>query len=261
MAFRFGPKLITEGLAFYVDAANFTSYPGSGTTWNDITINALNGTLTNSPTYTTQGGGGITFSSASQQTFAFPNVPITTESFAFDFWITLSGYGGTSNPGEANWVGMLSTVNAIDYQPLITQTTGVAIGFFSQRSDIIYGAICTGSVANPVALRSWVEGITGSVSPNLVSGSTYNIIVQRNNDTSHLELYVNGVYYSKIFIPNSSYNMSGSIPLRSSIRGVSSVDSLYPNYTYHNIKIYKGKYLTQAEVTQNYNALKGRFGL
>lgn len=259
MSFRIGNKIITQGLAFYADAANPVSYPGSGATWCDITSNNLNGTLTNSPAYTTQGGGGITFSSASQQTFAFPNVSFTTESFAFDYWITLRGYGGTNNPGEANWVGMLSTVNIVDFAP--GSLPGVAIGFFSNKSDIVYGAVCTGSVANSsVALKSWVS-LTGSASPTLVSGSTYNIIVQRNNDTSHLELYVNGIYYNKIFIPDPSYSMSGSIPLRSSIRSTSSSDSLYPNHIYHNIKIYKGKYLSQTEVTQNYNALKYRFGL
>lgn len=259
MAFSFGNKITTQGLAFYADAANYGSYPGSGATWSDITPNALNGTLTNSPVYTTQGGGGITFSSASQQTFAFPNVAFTTESFAFDFWIKPAAYNGGSNAGGANWPGMLSTVNIVDFTP--GSPTGVAIGFYGVSSLLVYGAVCTSSVANPsVALRSWVS-LTGSASPSLVSGSTYNIIVQRNTDTSHLELYVNGIYYNKIFIPDPSYSMSGSIPLRSSIRSVSSTDSLYPNGTYYNIKIYKGKYLTQAEVTQNYNSLKGRFGL
>ena len=32
----FGPPIVTDGLVFYVDAANKQSYPGSGTTWTDL---------------------------------------------------------------------------------------------------------------------------------------------------------------------------------------------------------------------------------
>ena len=265
MAFSFGNTIITEGLAFYADAANFQSYPGSGTTWTDITPNKLNGTLTNSPTYTTNGGGGIIFNSASLQTFSFPNVSITTESFAYDFWIKPAAYAGGSVPGGANWPGMLSTVNYVDYVAnpvtLAITGTGIAIGFYGAQSYMMYGAVFTGSLLPTASKLGSDLGYTGSIAPTLTTSSVYNIIVQRNTSTSHLELYVNGTYYNKIYIPNSSYSISGSFPLRSSIRSVNSSDSYYPNGTYYNIKIYKGKYLTQAEVTQNYNALKGRFGL
>lgn len=36
MGFSRGPKIITEGLELYVDAANAKSYPGVGTTWKDL---------------------------------------------------------------------------------------------------------------------------------------------------------------------------------------------------------------------------------
>jgi hypothetical protein len=34
MAFNYSPKIVTDGLVLYLDAANRYSYPGSGTTWN-----------------------------------------------------------------------------------------------------------------------------------------------------------------------------------------------------------------------------------
>jgi hypothetical protein len=253
-----GNSIVTEGLAFYADAANPSSYAGSGTTWYDITTNSRNGTLTNTPTYTKANAGGIIFNSGSQQLFSFPNVPITTEAFAFDFWIKPAAYLGGSDAGGASWPGMLSTVNIVDYLPIPGTTTGVAIGFYGSISQVVYAVVCTGSFSTAIPFRSW-ENSTGSATPYLTTSSIYNIIIQRNTDTSHIECYINGVYYSKIYIPNPAYSISGSIPLRSSIRSPSSIDSYYPNGTYYNIKIYKGKYLTQAEVTQNYNALKRRY--
>jgi hypothetical protein len=43
--------IVTNGLIIQLDASNATSYPGSGTTWFDIT-STNNGTLTNGPTFT-----------------------------------------------------------------------------------------------------------------------------------------------------------------------------------------------------------------
>ena len=37
MAFFHSPKLVTDGLVMYVDAANPRSYPGTGSTWYDLT--------------------------------------------------------------------------------------------------------------------------------------------------------------------------------------------------------------------------------
>jgi hypothetical protein len=51
MAFNFSPKIVTNGLVLYLDAANTRSYSGSGTAWNDLTVNGNNGVLTNGPTF------------------------------------------------------------------------------------------------------------------------------------------------------------------------------------------------------------------
>ena len=39
MSFHHSPKIPTDGLVMYVDAANPKSYPGSGTTWYDLSTN------------------------------------------------------------------------------------------------------------------------------------------------------------------------------------------------------------------------------
>ena len=51
MAIRGGPDIVDDGLVLALDAGNKKSYPSSGTTWNDLSGNGNNGTLTNGPTY------------------------------------------------------------------------------------------------------------------------------------------------------------------------------------------------------------------
>ena len=53
MAFFHSPRLITDGLVMYVDAANPKSYPGTGSTWYDLTTNGHNLSLGSSVSLTT----------------------------------------------------------------------------------------------------------------------------------------------------------------------------------------------------------------
>jgi hypothetical protein len=43
--------IVTDGLVLNLDAAKVDSYPGTGTTWRDLSGNNNNGTLTNGPTF------------------------------------------------------------------------------------------------------------------------------------------------------------------------------------------------------------------
>ena len=55
MSFGTSWSLPTEGLSLLLDAGNVKSYPGSGTTWFDLSGNGNNGTLTNGPTFNSEG--------------------------------------------------------------------------------------------------------------------------------------------------------------------------------------------------------------
>jgi hypothetical protein len=52
-------QIAMNGLVLYLDAANRKSYPGSGTTWTDLSGNGNTGTLVNGPTYSSANGGVI----------------------------------------------------------------------------------------------------------------------------------------------------------------------------------------------------------
>ncbi len=61
MSFSNGPATVTNGLVLALDAADKNSYPGSGTSWFDLSGNNNTGTLTNGPTFNTGSGGSIVF--------------------------------------------------------------------------------------------------------------------------------------------------------------------------------------------------------
>jgi hypothetical protein len=90
MTIGYGPRIVTDGLVLALDAADRNSYPGSGTTWTDLTGRGNTGTLTNGPTYSSANGGSIVFdgtddyvqfTSTSVQTVCFwgrmdPTIPL-----------------------------------------------------------------------------------------------------------------------------------------------------------------------------------------
>ena len=51
MATLYNPRIVTDGLVLCLDAANVKSYPGSGTTWYDLSGKGNNATLYNGPTF------------------------------------------------------------------------------------------------------------------------------------------------------------------------------------------------------------------
>lgn len=60
MAILTRTNIVTNGLVMYLDAANKISYPGTGTTWFDMSGNSKNGT-TSGATYGSQNGGVFNF--------------------------------------------------------------------------------------------------------------------------------------------------------------------------------------------------------
>jgi hypothetical protein len=51
MATLYAPRIVTDGLVLYLDAANPRSYPGSGASWFDLSGNKFHMSLKNSPAF------------------------------------------------------------------------------------------------------------------------------------------------------------------------------------------------------------------
>jgi hypothetical protein len=74
MAFSYSPKIVTDGLVLYLDAANSYSYVSGSTSWNDISRGGNNGTLVNGPTFNSGSGGSIVFDGVNDYC-TFSNLP------------------------------------------------------------------------------------------------------------------------------------------------------------------------------------------
>jgi len=85
--------VVTTGLQLYLDAGNASSYPGSGTTWTDLSSNSLTGTLTNGPTYSGTNGGSIVFDGTNDYVQCLGSLTVTAATFVT--WIKRNGSQGT----------------------------------------------------------------------------------------------------------------------------------------------------------------------
>ena len=82
------PRIITDGLVLYVDAANTKSYPGSGTVWTDLSPTQITGSLTNGPTFNSANGGSIFFDGTDDIVDLGTNNTLNfTDSFSVSFWM------------------------------------------------------------------------------------------------------------------------------------------------------------------------------
>ena len=59
---------VSSNMLLYLDAGNRTSYPGTGTTWTDLSPNANNATSLNGVTYSSLNGGYLSFNGAGSGT-------------------------------------------------------------------------------------------------------------------------------------------------------------------------------------------------
>lgn len=239
MAIAYNPRIVTDGLILALDAGNVKSYPGSGTTWTDLSGRNNNGTLTNGPTYSSANGGSLSFSYTSSQfaTFAsssslqFLNrLPYTLEAWVYP----------TRNPGTNNWTGIFdredsSTGFRDGYNLYFLGSATTNTFFYTERftAGTINGVFVT--VDSILSVNAWQHVV-----------ATY--------DGTTLSLYRNG---SSVGTPVTS---TGNISNTSKTLTVGVRGGNYFDGRISNAKIYN-KALTSAEVSQNFNALRGRFGI
>jgi hypothetical protein len=88
--------IVTDGQVLHVDAGNFHSYPLTGTTWYDISGRRENGNFNNSPTYSRDGAGSISFSSIAFIRFA--NLTLTNKSCTICMWLKANNAGQYTAP-------------------------------------------------------------------------------------------------------------------------------------------------------------------
>lgn len=226
---------ITSGLVLYYDPSNPSSYPGSGTTITDLSGNGLNGTMSNI-TFTSPY---FTYNGSSSQIAIADNTLLEpgTGDWTMEVWVNQSVSGNDVVLGKFDTGGLSQDVSysirttGTNYYAQIGSGTGSGATLFA-NSTTVTGAINTWYqlvfVFINVASNSLLTYVNGGSPIGNVSHSLPNIL----NTTANLYIgsYNNGEY---------AQWFDGKI----------GITRLY------------NRALSQAEVTQNYNADKSKYGL
>ena len=238
MAYRNGPKIITDGLVLCLDAAIGKSYPGSGTTWYDLSTSNINGTLTNGPFFNSANRGYFNFDGG--------NESVKTGNFNLDF--------GTNSFTLAAWV---RTSNNTQRGKIINKGQSVAFPLGSIGYSIKFYDRATFSVSDANVYTN-LGVVNVSDFPNNV-WMYFVGVYNKENSTQYL--YLNGQQNNTASIAYGSIsNPNAELTIGSLDRGPYGATTEYFNGNIAQPAIYN-RALTSDEITQNFNATRGRFGV
>jgi hypothetical protein len=214
-------NIVTNGLTINLDAGNSSSYAGTGTSWYDTSGNNYSGTITNGPAFSGQNGGMITFDGTNDH-IVIPGFSITG-SFTIEVWC------------------FTTSLSAV-----------IVVGKYGGGSYDFWVGVFSSRFLFSISMPSKIEPQTATISAN----TWYHVTAVYNASALTASIYLNGTlsqtsngssafqnppgnYAVGAFGQNGSYYWPGNIPI----------------HRYYN------RVLTSAEIVQNYNATKGRFGL
>lgn len=227
-----GENIVTDGLIFRVDAGDENSYPGTGTTWTDV-INGNNGTINNGAAYNSAEGGYFEFDGVDDQVdFGQPSI-LETYPASIDIWFQSSN----------------------NQDSIITK--GLSRGGAGLRDWDIFG-VTSGGGAN--LLRYLVHTGTSGAFNALISypalNTWHHLSVQWDGTTNPdgAKMYLNGALGGVKTASSTTFTTDEDIFAGGSRAG------FFLDGRISTIKMYN-KVLSAAEVLQNYNATKGRYGL
>ena len=222
--------IVTNGLVLNLDAAKVDSYPGTGTTWYDLSGNNNNGTLTNGPTFSGIGKqASIVFDGSDDYVNVNSSNSLNiTGDLSLNSWIYCTGKNGS-------------------YRTIISKN------YANDNPTYEIG------IANTNTLYWYGNGIAKYGPTTINLNQWYNLSVTINSTAKTGVLYING---------NVESNMSGlatqltsSNPLYIGVDAPSGVgEQSFFIGNIANAQVYN-RALSAAEVSQNFNALRGRYGI
>lgn len=247
MAGNVAPNIVTDGLVLGLDAANLASYPGTGATWSDLTINRNNFSLLNGAVYDSSNLGNILFDGINDyanitynSTLSVPNAH-TVECWFYPTGraqgAIFDGAGTLMRAGQVE--DMMFTLNYVhDFGAL-------AYGWFRSNTGNPYPAAGSfnfiGTPNNVVAANRW----------NLATAT---------RDGSTIKVYANGVLALTVTGSSLPSNPSWITFLGGSLTMGRCTGNASINYQgkIATARIYN-RALSESEVFQNFNAHRSRF--
>ena len=260
MSLFHSPRIVTDDLALYVDIANPKSYPGTGTTVNDVSKSLANGTLSGGHTVS---DGSVTFSTAATSgrcthVTNLTSIDNITNSSAFTFSAT---FRVNSYPAVA-----VATTCGLLQKSSYNPSYGLNLIYAGDSGGIRTQVQVYGGIRNLTGTAGVTEG-RGLISPTaptaLSLGQWYRAdMTHEFAGTTHtVKIYLNGSLDITDIQTNSlfpiNFENSSSIGINTNVLSGNFIAS---DITVSNYAVYT-RALSAAEVLQNFNALRGRFGI
>jgi len=231
MGIAYNPRVVTDGLVLALDAGNTKSYPGSGTSWTDLSGNGNNGTLVNGVGYNGSNGGSLSFDGVNDYASIAHSSALN-----FNTALTISVWYYSGNVGST-WLYLKGRTDADNYNPLV---------YANGR----YG--WTGPNG-----RSFYQPPSGFIQSN----TWYNLTV------SHISGNDPNIYRNAVVSTSHTYSEgNGARALGTNTNPVGiNADIPRGTITTFNGRIVSiqayNRALTSSEIQQNFNALRGRYGI
>jgi hypothetical protein len=229
MAFYRGPQIVKDGLVLWLDAANNKSYTSGSAIWRDMSGNNNSGSLINGPTFSSANNGSIVFDGVNDF-ISTSGISTSFTEFAIETWI----YVSQPQPNEYS-----SIVFSRGGGGIITGLHFLGNAFGGNGYKLSYTYNGSG--------YTW----TGPPSISQVGWTSVSLVFVGSSAI----FYINGSYGAANFQALSTTNLSALNIGRDS--------SGFPRHFKGNIGIVKiyNRALSQSEVQQNFNALRGRYNL
>ena len=244
-SYQSGSSIITEGLVLHLDAANSSSYGGSGDTWSDLTSNSNNATRTdpNEVVFNSSGWFDWTDGPASdsvQGGFTLPNDSFTLGSnFTIEVW---NYYDSPTAPAQSPWSGgnLWTNSASADWNSGAGNNNGLLFGYNQLRYKTANGfEIGVNYTSNPTT-QVWHQHVL------VFDSGTATAYVDKSSVLNRTDL-------------KTSYTQSnGDLGIGIADR-FGSYRGEYLGFI-SIVRVYTQS-LTLEEITTNYDAHKGRYGL
>lgn len=251
MALTHGPSVITNDLLAYLDSANSKSYSGSGSTWTDLGSNKNNFTLTNGPAFTSGIGGYFTFDGTNDHATSSLSIESTPslQPWSYEVWTRITAWPTAAPPNSFS----------------NTTRCGILLGatYYGGAGLYWYGG-ATGNSCTMYAFLRGNDAYRNTSGYGMALNSWYQFVMV-NDYPNAIRLYVNGVEYANTPCATQNYNAGLIAGLTIGI-ALAQVDgggeANYSNYPgqISVAKVYNTA-LSAARVSQNFQALRGRYGI
>jgi hypothetical protein len=242
MSLLHSPKIVTDGLVLCLDAASRKSYPGTGNVWRDLSGNGNDGTLTNGPTFSNANGGSIVLDGTNDHISISNGNYLNTNDFSISCWIYL-------NP----ILSIFTMYNFFDKNIYNTSGIQFAIGTGGALSNRILGI----RYSTSGVITNVYQFVPSDLDIPFESWINISLVFSYINPNSFISLYINGIFNAISSSSNGTFvSNTKNLTLGAPGTGLGS----YFNGKMSNYLIYN-RALTTTEIKQNFNALRGRYGI